>query len=62
VPRKGSRISGSISFDGSRWKNLHPIDTLWPAKLKVGLSAINSSTDPFAVRFEDFTLTAKAFE
>jgi regulation of enolase protein 1 (concanavalin A-like superfamily) len=59
MQRRGSRIFGSISFDGSRWKNLHPIDTLWPSRLKVGLSAINSSTQPFAVRFEEFMLTAK---
>ncbi len=56
MERKGSRIFGSISFDGSKWKKLHPIDTLWPARLKVGLSVINSSTTPFAVGFEEFTL------
>ena len=59
MERKGSRIFGSISTDGNTWKKLHPIDTLWPSKLKVGLSAINSSTDPFAVRFEEFSLTTK---
>src|SRR5207248_2758776 len=59
MERKGSRIFGSISFDGAKWKQLHPIDTLWPSKLKVGLSAINSSTSPFVVNFEEFTLKAK---
>jgi hypothetical protein len=59
VERKGSRIIGSISLDGSKWEQLQPIDTLWPSKLKVGLSAINSSTVPFAPRFEEFTLKAK---
>ncbi|MBV9123026.1 MAG: DUF1349 domain-containing protein, partial [Planctomycetes bacterium] len=59
VERKGSRIMGGISFDGSNWKQLHPIDTVWPAKLKVGLLAINSSSEPFVVQFEDFDLKAK---
>jgi hypothetical protein len=27
--------------------------------LKVGLAAINSSTEPFSVRFEEFTLVAE---
>jgi len=59
VERKGSRIAGLISFDGARWKQLQPIDTLWPSKLKVGLSAINSNNEPFSLRFEEFTLKGK---
>jgi regulation of enolase protein 1 (concanavalin A-like superfamily) len=59
LERKGSRILGGISVDGSSWKELQPIDTVWPAKLKVGLAAINSSTEPFAVKFEDYELNAK---
>jgi regulation of enolase protein 1 (concanavalin A-like superfamily) len=59
LQRKGSRILGGISADGSDWKKLKPIDTVWPAKLKVGLAAINSSTEPFAVKFEDFDLKTK---
>src|SRR5262249_24947683 len=60
MQRKGSRISGGISFDGVKWKQLQPIDTLWPTRLKVGLAAINSSTEPFTLRFEEFSLKAKA--
>src|SRR5439155_4393214 len=37
LERKGSRIHGAISADSSAWKRLQPIDTVWPAKLKVGL-------------------------
>ena len=59
VERKGSRISGAISYDGKKWKRLLPIDTLWPARLKVGLLAVNSSSEPLAVRFEELELTGK---
>ena len=54
-----SRISGLISLDGAKWKKLLPIDTLWPAQLKVGLAAINSNSEPLTVRFEEFALNAK---
>jgi regulation of enolase protein 1 (concanavalin A-like superfamily) len=56
LERKGSRIHGAISSDGSTWKRLQPIDTVWPAKLKVGLAAINSSSEPFVLKFEEFSL------
>jgi regulation of enolase protein 1 (concanavalin A-like superfamily) len=59
LERRGSRIHGAISTDGSTWKRLQPIDTLWPAKLKVGLAVINSSSEPFALKFEDFTLKTR---
>jgi regulation of enolase protein 1 (concanavalin A-like superfamily) len=58
--RKGSRIFGAISFDGTSWHPLKPIDTVWPAKLKVGLVAVNSSSQPLNVQFEDFTLNTVA--
>lgn len=59
MERKGSRITGAISLDGKKWKSLKPIDTLWPAQLKVGVSAANSNSNPHAVRFEEYTLTGK---
>jgi regulation of enolase protein 1 (concanavalin A-like superfamily) len=58
IERKGSRIMGAVSADGNTWKKLKPIDTVWPAKLKVGLLAVNSSSEPFAVKFEEFNLQA----
>lgn len=59
LERKGSRILGAISGDGTTWKQLKPIDTVWPKKLKVGLGAISTSSNPFAVKFEEFDLKAK---
>jgi regulation of enolase protein 1 (concanavalin A-like superfamily) len=60
VQRRGSRIFGFISFDGVNWNQLQPINTVWPAKLKVGLAAVNSNNQPFTVTFEEFKLESKA--
>ena len=59
IERKGSRITGSSSIDGTKWKELKPIDTVWPTKLKLGLTAITTSSEPFTVKFEDFVLKQK---
>lgn len=59
LERKGSRIFGAISRDGSQWKILKPIDTVWPSKLKVGLMAVSTSNEPFSVKFEEFELKTK---
>jgi regulation of enolase protein 1 (concanavalin A-like superfamily) len=56
MERKGSRIHGSISFDGKTWNELRPIQTVWPTNLKIGLIAVNSSSLPFTVAFEEFDL------
>jgi regulation of enolase protein 1 (concanavalin A-like superfamily) len=59
LERRGSRILGAISNDGRNWKQLHPIDTVWPSKLKVGLHAVSTSSDPFTAKFEEFELKTK---
>jgi regulation of enolase protein 1 (concanavalin A-like superfamily) len=59
LERKGSRIHGAASSDGSTWKQLKPIDTVWQSKLRVGLSVISTSSEPFTVKFEDFGLQTK---
>lgn len=60
LERKGSRILGAVSFDDSAWRNLKPIDTVWPTKLKVGLTAISSSGEPFAAQFTEYSLQTQA--
>ena len=59
VQRKGNVIIGSLSADGSKWIELKPIDTSWPATLKVGLDGANSSSEPFSVNFIEVDLQAK---
>ena len=60
MERKGSRLQGSISFDGATWKQLQPIQAVWPPALKIGVTAINSSSFPFEVIFEEFELKGKS--
>jgi regulation of enolase protein 1 (concanavalin A-like superfamily) len=60
IERRGSRIYGFTSKDGKHWAQLKPIDTVWPSELKVGINAINSSNEPFQVRFEELTFKGKA--
>jgi regulation of enolase protein 1 (concanavalin A-like superfamily) len=59
LERRGSRIYGFTSKDGQHWSELKPIDTVWPAQLKVGVDAINSSNEPFKVRFEELVFKGK---
>ena len=62
MERKGSRITGSISTNGTTWKQLKPIDTLWPAQLKVGLTVANSNSEPLTVNFTEFEMTGRVVE
>lgn len=56
IERTGSKIVASLSYDGKAWKSLKPVDTLWPAKIKIGLTAITTSSEPFDVSFDSFEL------
>jgi S1-C subfamily serine protease len=57
--RKGNKIMAATSTDGRNWKDLKPIDVLWPKKIKIGLHALSSSSTPFKVEFTEFNLTKK---
>ncbi|MDR3639538.1 MAG: DUF1349 domain-containing protein [Isosphaeraceae bacterium] len=57
VERRNNRILGYTSKDGKTWSRLDPMETSYPATLKVGLYAINGCTDPVTIRFEDFQFT-----
>ena len=37
------------------FKETKPIKILWPSRLKIGLDAINTSSGPLSVRFEEYT-------
>ena len=59
MERKGSRLQCGISFNGGTWKDLTPIQTVWPRNLKIGLIATSSSGLPFTVAFDEFELKGK---
>jgi len=53
LERRGSRIIGSVSDNGLRWMPLEPIAAELPKRIKVGVVAVNTSTDPFKAEFSD---------
>ncbi len=56
VERRGDQISAWRGTDGLKWVEAKPIKTRLPARLKVGLGAINTSSRPLSVRFEEFAV------
>lgn len=58
--QQGSRIHGRISFDGTTWEQLEPIQTVWPARLEVGVIATSSSGLPFSVAIEEYESKGRA--
>lgn len=42
-----------------QWTQLKSIDTIRPVRLQVGLDAVNSSGDPFTVRFAELSFQGK---
>jgi regulation of enolase protein 1 (concanavalin A-like superfamily) len=59
IERKGSRINAFISADSKTWERLDPIDTVWPSRLRVGLSVVTSSSEPVSIKFEEVEFKAK---
>ncbi len=60
LERKGGRITGAFSGDGVNWEPLKPMDTSWTnGPVKVGLVAINTSTEPTTIKYENYSLKKK---
>jgi regulation of enolase protein 1 (concanavalin A-like superfamily) len=56
LERRANQLHASTSGDGMRWDALKPFEIDMPSRVTVGLAAVNSSSEPFAARFESFTL------
>jgi regulation of enolase protein 1 (concanavalin A-like superfamily) len=59
MERKGELLMGSISEDGKKWRDMDPITIKLPAKIKLGVAACTTSSEPFAPHYDQFKLTAK---
>jgi RNA polymerase sigma factor (sigma-70 family) len=57
LERKGDKLLASVSHDGKKWSELSPLELKLPAKLKLGVGAGSTSTEPFKPRFDEFKLT-----
>ena len=51
IRRRGDEIYASFGPDGLRWTSFSPLTAKLNDRLKVGVSAINSSTKPFTAEF-----------
>jgi regulation of enolase protein 1 (concanavalin A-like superfamily) len=59
LERHGGRVVGAVSPDGVRWSLLHSFEVALPERLKVGVVAVNTSTEPLTADFEDFEVFRK---
>jgi regulation of enolase protein 1 (concanavalin A-like superfamily) len=59
LERRGGRIVGSASPDGDRWSSLEPLKAALPKRLKVGVAAVNTSTEPLTAEFDEFEVFRK---
>ena len=56
LERKGDKLLAAVSEDGKEWFDLPPIEVKLPAKVKLGVTANSTCTEPFAPHFERFRL------
>ena len=57
---RGARLHAALSHDGEMWQPLYPKNIWrWPARIRVGVLALNTSTRPATMRFSDFKLTPR---
>jgi regulation of enolase protein 1 (concanavalin A-like superfamily) len=59
LDRRGDKVTASYSHDGKDWTAAKEITVELPKKIQLGVAAVNTSTKPFKVEFEEFKLTAR---
>jgi regulation of enolase protein 1 (concanavalin A-like superfamily) len=59
LERRGDRVFRSVSQDGVRWMSFDPYVVDLNAALKLGVAAINTSTEPFKAEFAEFEIFLK---
>lgn len=57
--RRGNRIQGAVSPDGVRWRYFAPVTVNFPQRIKVGVDAINTSTERFSPVFSELEIYRK---
>ena len=56
LERRGDKLLAAVSHGGKKWSELKPLEVKLPAKLKLGLAAGTTSTEPFLPGFDQFEL------
>jgi hypothetical protein len=58
LQRRGDSVSTAYSHDGQEWFPVKAIKVGLSGKVQVGIAAVSTSTKPFTVKFEGFTLSS----
>jgi tetratricopeptide (TPR) repeat protein/predicted Ser/Thr protein kinase len=58
LERRGNQVFGAVAQGGGPWLPYPPFQVTFPAQLHLGVAAVNTSTEPFQARFEDFRITS----
>jgi regulation of enolase protein 1 (concanavalin A-like superfamily) len=56
LTRAAGKVRGEY-LHGKEWVQWHEIEDSFPVAVRVGVHAANHSTEPFEIRFSDFTIT-----
>lgn len=56
LERRGDKLLASVSEDDKEWTELKALEVKLPAKLKLGVAAISTSSEPFAPHLDRFKL------
>lgn len=57
LKRRGAEIVGAFGPDGVHWTSFPPLSANLKDRLKVGVSAINTSTKPLTAELEGFKVS-----
>ncbi len=58
LQRRGWMLTIAHRQEGGEWVEFYPISlATWPAKIRAGVVALNTSDEPFTAQFSDFLLT-----
>jgi regulation of enolase protein 1 (concanavalin A-like superfamily) len=59
VERRGNQLLGATSQDGIHWQYFDAVPIEWPRKIKLGVTAINTSTEVFKAGFSELEVYKK---
>jgi hypothetical protein len=54
LERRGDKVTAYYSHDGTEWTMAKEIMVEFPNRIQVGVVAVNTSKEPFTVKFEEF--------
>jgi regulation of enolase protein 1 (concanavalin A-like superfamily) len=57
LERRGLQINASFSLEGKQWLSLSPMNIALPARVSIGVAAINAAQEPLGLRYEEFRVS-----